>query len=114
MRWSVAADHLLTSAKQMVRMVKDNDDDEDGNDDSGNGDVDDNDHTMTMTVTIMVTMMMTMMMMMTMVLTMIMITLKLTVPPLQRHQASPCTRFAHLAPLACQLGERPENWVNIG
>ena len=42
---------------------------------------------------------------MTMVMTM---TLRRTVRHEQRHQASPCTKFAHLAQPACQSGEPPE------
>ena len=41
----------------------------------------------------------------TMVMTM---TLRRTVRHEQRHQASPCTKFAHLAQPACQSGEHPE------
>ena len=35
-------------------------------------------------------------------------TLRRTVRHEQRHQASPCTKFAHLAQPACQSGELPE------
>ena len=35
-------------------------------------------------------------------------TLRRTVRHEQRHQASPCTKFAHLAQPACQSGEPPE------
>ena len=43
----------------------------------------------------------------TMVLAMPM-TLTQTAPHVQRHRASPCTKFVHLAQRACQSGELPE------
>ena len=64
---------------------------------------------MTMMMMTMMTMAMVAMAMVTMTMAMVMtITLRRTVRHEQRHQASPCTKFAHLAQPACQSGELPE------